>query len=422
MPTCPNGHLTAAEDWCEVCGQQMSAAPAAPVGAAPSPPPPGGPAAPPPGQPGGYGYPGQPAPPGQPTPPPPPGAVPGQPAPPPGGYQQPGQPAQPGGYGYPQQPPPPGQPGGFDGGPTAPQELCPQCRTPRQGQAPFCGECRYQFPGPSPTAAPPAPPGPGAAGGPNLPPGFTTTGPPPTPPQPDLADQPSEINRPAEPLTPDAAPPSAPAAAAPQPAAPTAAPPPPGGPTGAPAAPQPGAPGGTAWPEAGGSAPQPAPPAPGSPVQPGPAPAAPQPGAPQDAGGQQSGWLAIIAPDPEYFQAMMRRSGPEAAALTLPPYSEKQLPLTGPQVTIGRRRHSTGESPDIDLGQAPEDPGVSHQHAVLAQQPDGTWSVMDQDSTNGTTLNGAEEPIEPFVPVTLQDGDRIHVGAWTTITVRRTAG
>ncbi|AGP57801.1 signal peptide protein [Streptomyces rapamycinicus NRRL 5491] len=118
--------------------------------------------------------------------------------------------------------------------------------------------------------------------------------------------------------------------------------------------------------------------------------------------------------------AMMNRSGPEAAGLNLPAYSpEQQLPLNGQQITIGRRRHSTGEAPDIDLGRPPEDPGVSHQHALLVQQPDGVWAVVDQDSTNGTTINGGDEPIQPFVPVPLREGDRVHVGAWTTITVRR---
>ncbi|MGW2856223.1 FHA domain-containing protein, partial [Streptomyces sp. NPDC001215] len=32
------------------------------------------------------------------------------------------------------------------------------------------------------------------------------------------------------------------------------------------------------------------------------------------------------------------------------------------------------------------------------------WAVVDQNSTNGTTVNGGEEPIQPFVPVPLQDG------------------
>ncbi|WP_223731159.1 FHA domain-containing protein, partial [Streptomyces purpurogeneiscleroticus] len=133
-----------------------------------------------------------------------------------------------------------------------------------------------------------------------------------------------------------------------------------------------------------------------------------------------AGWVAVIAPDREYFMAMMGRSGPEAAGLNLPAYSpEQQLPLDGQQVTIGRRRHSTGESPDIDLGRPPEDPGVSHQHAMLVQQPGGGWAVVDQNSTNGTTVNGGEDPIQPYVPVPLQEGDRVHVGAWTTITVRR---
>lgn len=137
--------------------------------------------------------------------------------------------------------------------------------------------------------------------------------------------------------------------------------------------------------------------------------------------GTQGGWLVMVGPDRAYFEAMMRRSGPEAAQLQLPVYApEQQVPLTGTQITIGRRRQSTGEAPDIDLSRPPEDPGVSHQHAVLVQQPDGSWAVVDQDSTNGTTVNGADDPIQPYVPVPLRDGDRIHVGAWTTLTLHRT--
>ncbi|WP_143660815.1 FHA domain-containing protein, partial [Streptomyces fradiae] len=151
----------------------------------------------------------------------------------------------------------------------------------------------------------------------------------------------------------------------------------------------------------------------------------PQP--PHGAQGQQpprtaapTGWTVVVRPDRDYFAAMMRRSGPEAAALSLPAHAtERRMPLTGQQVTVGRRRQSTGESPDIDLSVPPEDPGVSHQHAVFVRQPDGSWAVMDQNSTNGTTLNGADEPIRPYAPVPLQDGDRVHVGAWTTLTVVR---
>ncbi len=117
--------------------------------------------------------------------------------------------------------------------------------------------------------------------------------------------------------------------------------------------------------------------------------------------------------------SMMQRSGPEAAGLNLPAYSpEQQRPSSATRSPSAAAATPPATPPDIDLSVPPEDPGVSHQHAVLVQQPDGNWAVVDQNSTNGTTVNGSEEPIQPFVPVPLQDGDRVHVGAWTTITIR----
>ncbi|MDQ0403825.1 hypothetical protein J2S50_002374 [Streptomyces sp. DSM 40167] len=199
----------------------------------------------------------------------------------------------------------------------------------------------------------------------------------------------------------------------------TQAPPSPTGP-GGPGAPQ----GGYGFPQTGATQAPPSPTGPGGPGAPQGGYGYPQTGAAQTPPGQgfaqPATWSATIGPDRDYFMAMMHRSGPEAAGLNLPAYSpEQQRTLTGNQITIGRRRHSTGDTPDIDLAVPPEDPGVSHQHAVLVQQPDGSWAVVDQNSTNGTTVNGGEEPIQPFVPVPLQDGDRVHVGAWTTITIRR---
>ncbi|MFK4689944.1 FHA domain-containing protein [Streptomyces pristinaespiralis] len=451
MPTCPNGHQSGSDDWCEVCGHRM-APPGAPAGAVPPPPPP----------PPGYGYPG---------------------------------PADPNA--------------------TAQAELCPQCRTPREAMAPFCEECRYNFLTHTATSyTPVAPPPQQQQGGLNLPPGFQSQpgppgppaqhGPPPPPPQQQRdpfeyqGSRPSQMNRPAEPLGQESPghhqqqPPQhhqqqqQPGAFQPQ-----GGPPPPPSPfqqqSGPPVPPafqqQPGPPAPPAFQQqqSGPPAPpqhqQPGPPAPPQHQQPGggddwmlpppsrtqspPPPPGPQgPQGPQGHQGQQghqapppfpqqsmppqhqqgpgmqgmhpgqqqppqqhaapAGWTAVVGPDREYFMAMMQRSGPEATGLNLPAYSpEQHLPLTGGQVTIGRRRQSTGESPDIDLSVPPEDPGVSHQHAVLVQQPDGSWAVVDQNSTNGTTLNGAEDPIQPYVPIPLNDGDRVHVGAWTTITVRR---
>ncbi|MFC8512448.1 FHA domain-containing protein [Streptomyces sp. NPDC057257] len=511
MPTCPNGHQSGSDDWCEVCGHRMA-------GAVPPPPPP-----PPPG--GGYGF------------------------PPPG----------PGGQG--------GRPH-LSSVPDPEPELCPQCRTPREGGAPFCEECRWNFLTNTATSYTPAAPRPPAPG-PNVryqqQPGPSYGGGDSYEYQ---SSRPSQMNRPAEPIPPFGSEPSGPAPfggdpagrggpygndprpggqpqgygndprpggqpgygndprpggqqgfgndsrpggrpqgfgndprpgggppgfgadpsrPVPPPPGPTPTAGGPGGPGGPGAGPNgpgsgPGGPGGSGGPGGpggpsgpGGGLPQafqqagpPAPPAfpqetqrpaqggpsfgggeddwvisppssgPGAPggpggpggpgqgggygyPQPGSTQAPPPPGGgfPQAPAGPAT-WTATIGPDREYFMAMMQRSGPEAAGLNLPAYSpEQQRTLSGNQITIGRRRHSTGDTPDIDLSVPPEDPGVSHQHAVLVQQPDGSWAVVDQNSTNGTTVNGSEDPIQPFVPVPLQDGDRVHVGAWTTITIRR---
>ena len=172
MPTCPNGHQSATDDWCEVCGHRVSGTPVLPGAVPPPPPMPGGPAAP-----GGFAGPG----------------VPGGPPPPPGA---------PGGYGYPGPAAPPLQPDA-----TFQAELCPQCRTPREGQAPFCEECRFNFLTQSPTSYAPPPHGQG---------GFAPSQPlPPQPVPPHAqhlphpaqggeyqASRPSRINRPAEPLAP----------------------------------------------------------------------------------------------------------------------------------------------------------------------------------------------------------------------------
>jgi pSer/pThr/pTyr-binding forkhead associated (FHA) protein len=61
-------------------------------------------------------------------------------------------------------------------------------------------------------------------------------------------------------------------------------------------------------------------------------------------------------------------------------------------------------------------------HAVLLAQADGSWAVLDPGSTNGTTINDDPIPIRTNVPIPLADGDRIHLGAWTTITLRNDSG
>ena len=73
--------------------------------------------------------------------------------------------------------------------------------------------------------------------------------------------------------------------------------------------------------------------------------------------------------------------------------------------------------PEIDLTGPPTDPGVSRLHAVLVAGADGSWSVTDPGSPNGILVNGKDVPPGGAVP--LRDGDLIHRGAWTVITITR---
>ncbi|TNY38109.1 FHA domain-containing protein [Thermomonospora catenispora] len=137
-------------------------------------------------------------------------------------------------------------------------------------------------------------------------------------------------------------------------------------------------------------------------------------------GAAPGGWSAVVSADREYFEKVLAELGPDGERLKFPPFAPpRRYLLVGQQVRIGRRSVSRGFVPEIDLSTPPEDPAVSHIHAVLMARPDGTWVLVDPGSTNGTTVNDSTEPIPFNVEVPVHDGDRIHVGAWTTITLRK---
>ena len=131
------------------------------------------------------------------------------------------------------------------------------------------------------------------------------------------------------------------------------------------------------------------------------------------------GWTVVVSADREYFDAVQQQDGPDVPSITFPTYCpDRHFSLGAKEVRIGRMSRSRGLTPEIDLTGPPQDPGVSHLHAVLIAQDDGGWVLVDPGSTNGTTVNDDIEPIDNDVAVPVKDGDRIHVGAWTTITLR----
>jgi predicted component of type VI protein secretion system len=128
-------------------------------------------------------------------------------------------------------------------------------------------------------------------------------------------------------------------------------------------------------------------------------------------------WSAVISADRGYFDQVIAEGVLDETAISFPGgYPQRSVSLTGTEMRIGRRSASRGITPEIDLTGPPADPGVSHLHAVLIAQQDGTWLLLDQGSSNGTQVNGSQ--VASGVPVPLRDGDRICLGVWTVLTVR----
>ena len=146
----------------------------------------------------------------------------------------------------------------------------------------------------------------------------------------------------------------------------------------------------------------------------------PAPAVPTDRLPDGTAWTATVSADRAYYDTVMAAEGPDASGITFPPFCpDRHFPLQGKQISIGRQSRSRGVSPDIDLTGPPEDPGVSHLHALLVAQGDGSWAVVDLDSANGLSVNEEPSPLRPNTPRPLTDGDRVYLGAWTMITLRR---
>jgi hypothetical protein len=142
----------------------------------------------------------------------------------------------------------------------------------------------------------------------------------------------------------------------------------------------------------------------------------PAPVAPQSSGtGVSVEWIAVVTADKDYYNRVIARGGPDTVDFP-EVFPERRITLQDSTV-IGRANRRQGVEPGIDLGIHPIDRGVSTQHAVL-QIRDSGLTVTDLGSTNGTSLNDSDDLLANGEETVLSDGDRIHVGAWTTITVR----
>jgi hypothetical protein len=125
-------------------------------------------------------------------------------------------------------------------------------------------------------------------------------------------------------------------------------------------------------------------------------------------------WVVEVWIDPDWYQAQQAEDPLPSAGLP------GLVVLRERSVLVGRPSASRNIHPQIDCG---ADTGVSRRHCQL--NTDGQrWWVEDLQSSNGTYLSpaGEELPTDP-IPAgqrrEVADGDRIYLGGWTRLVIRK---
>ncbi|WP_344772452.1 FHA domain-containing protein [Nocardioides panacisoli] len=130
----------------------------------------------------------------------------------------------------------------------------------------------------------------------------------------------------------------------------------------------------------------------------------------------QDSWVAEVWIDPDWYADQDSTDPlPSAGVPTV-------VPLRSTSILVGRTSASRNIHPDIDLG---TDSGISRRHCQLTT--DGSrWWVEDLGSSNGTYVGATgaalpEQPVPPGEKREIGPDDRIYLGAWTRIVIRRAA-
>ena len=129
------------------------------------------------------------------------------------------------------------------------------------------------------------------------------------------------------------------------------------------------------------------------------------------------GWVVVVEVDRPWYELKG-----QLAEHPCPPASSSTIALTASTALIGRTSQSRQLHPEIALD---GDTGVSRRHAQLLCAADGSWTVVDLGSSNGTyVVSAGESPghdveaIPVGIPHPVADRDAIYLGAWTKLTLR----
>lgn len=125
-------------------------------------------------------------------------------------------------------------------------------------------------------------------------------------------------------------------------------------------------------------------------------------------------WVVEVWIDPEWYDVQ------DSDDVRPSPAVPDIVRLRSSTVMVGRPSASRNIRPDIDCG---SDTGVSRRQAQLSS--DGRrWWIEDLGSSNGTYVGPASgplpvDPLEPGRRVEVDADDRVYVGAWTRLVVRK---
>jgi hypothetical protein len=92
---------------------------------------------------------------------------------------------------------------------------------------------------------------------------------------------------------------------------------------------------------------------------------------------------------------------------------ERLFALDVAETLVGRRDDRRDIRPEVPVS----DPGTSRRHAKFVKNADGSISLLDLASMNGTRLNGTD--VAPGSRHPLEDGDEVTIGRWTRMRIRR---
>lgn len=125
-------------------------------------------------------------------------------------------------------------------------------------------------------------------------------------------------------------------------------------------------------------------------------------------------WVVEVWVDPDWYAVQ------DTVEACPSPDVPDIVPVRGRSLLVGRPSASRSVRPDVDCG---GDTAVSRRHAQLTS--DGRrWWLEDLGSSNGTFVGPASgplptEPVPPGQRVELDVDDRVYVGAWTRLVLRR---